>query len=165
MPARLLRDLHALPSRDSSDPAVRVLHLDLHPLSMSMTAEGSKVMDRATAEEGAPGLDRGMPAVVLAQVSVVGEPRVDGVRAPPAGQRGASVLTGEGLTEALRRRAENPTMSEREVELLGGAEALIRRTASGTAWRGSRRVGPPKGRCRVREVSSQMPSALPKVSW
>ncbi len=75
---------------------------------MIMTAEGSKVVDRATAEEGAPGLDRGMPAVILAQVAVVGEPRVDGVRAlpaaMPAGHRGTSALTGEGLTEAPRRR-------------------------------------------------------------
>ncbi|MEV5474273.1 MULTISPECIES: hypothetical protein [unclassified Streptomyces] len=71
---------------------------------MITTAEGSKVVDRATAEEGAPGLDRGMPAVVLAQVAVVGEPRVDGVRAMPAGHRGTSALTGEGLTEAPRRR-------------------------------------------------------------
>ncbi|MBW8703818.1 hypothetical protein MBT84_29915 [Streptomyces sp. MBT84] len=137
LPARLLRDLHALPARDSSDPAVRVLHLDLHPLDVIMTAEGPKVIDRATAEEGAPGLDRGMSAVILAQVAVVGEPRVDGVRAlpaaMPAGQRGTSALTEECLTQALRRRAENPTMSEREDELLGEDEALIRRTTSRTA--------------------------------
>lgn len=37
-----------------------------------------------------------------------------------------SRLTDDGLTEARRRRAANPTMSRREVELPGEAEELIR---------------------------------------
>ncbi|MER6354089.1 phosphotransferase [Streptomyces sp. NPDC001634] len=130
MLARLLRELHALPARRSADPGVRVLHLDLHPQNVIMTADGPKVIDWANAEEGAPGLDWGMSAVILAQAAVAGEPRVDGVRAllaaMLAGQRGASALTEEGLLEARARRAANPTMTAREVELLGEAEHLIR---------------------------------------
>jgi len=130
MLARLLRHLHALPARRSDDPAVRVLHLDLHPLNVIMTVDGPKVIDWANAEEGSPGLDWGTSAVILAQVAVVGEPAVEGVpellAALLAGQEGTSALTEEGLTEALRRREANPTMSGREVELLGQAEELIR---------------------------------------
>jgi aminoglycoside phosphotransferase (APT) family kinase protein len=129
MLARLLCDLHALPARRSEDPAVRVLHLDLHPLNVMMTADGPKVIDWANAEEGPPGLDWGMSAVILAQAAVVGEPAVDGVpellAAMLAGQEGTSALTEDGLTEALRRRALNPTMDPREVELLGEAAELI----------------------------------------
>lgn len=130
MLARLLCDLHALPARGSADPAVRTLHLDLHPLNVIMTADGPKVIDWADTEEGPPGLDWGMSAVILAQVAVGGEPRVDGVRellaAMLAGQRGASAVTEAGLTEARGRRAANPTLTERETGLLGEAEDLIR---------------------------------------
>jgi len=130
MLARLLRDLHALPARRSEDPADRIIHLDLHPLNVILTADGPKVIDWATAEEGSPGLDWGMSAVILAQAVVVGEPRVEGVRAllaaMLAGRQGASSLTEEGLKEALARRAANPTMTEREVALLGEAEGLLR---------------------------------------
>jgi hypothetical protein len=38
---------------------------------------------------------------------------------------GPSRLTRPALTEALRRRSANPTMSGTEVELLGSAEELI----------------------------------------
>jgi hypothetical protein len=38
---------------------------------------------------------------------------------------GPSPLTRTALTEALRRRGANPTMSRAEVELLGAAEELI----------------------------------------
>ncbi|OIJ86212.1 phosphotransferase [Streptomyces colonosanans] len=130
MLARLLRDLHALPARRFADPAVSVLHLDLHPLNVIMTADGPKVIDWATAEEGSPGLDWGMSAVILAQVALLGEPQVAGVRellaAMLAGQEGASALTEAGLAKARARRAANPTMTGREVEVLGEAEDLIR---------------------------------------
>ena len=130
MLARLLRDLHALPARGSTAPGVSVLHLDLHPLNVIMTAGGPKVIDWATAEEGPPGLDWGMSAVILAQVALTGEPGVEGVRellaAMLAGQEGDSVLTEAGLAQARARRAANPTMTRREVEVLGEAEDLIR---------------------------------------
>ncbi|MGW3492122.1 phosphotransferase [Streptomyces sp. NPDC001020] len=130
MLARLLRELHALPVRDFADPAVSVLHLDLHPLNVIMTAGGPKVIDWATAQEGPPGLDWGMSAMILAQVALLGEPQVEGVRELLAamldGQEGASALTEAGLTEARARRAANPTMTRREIEVLGEAEDLIR---------------------------------------
>ncbi|MFI6486002.1 phosphotransferase [Streptomyces sp. NPDC050564] len=126
--ARLLRGLHALPARVSADPAVRVLHLDLHPDNVMLTPDGPKVIDWANAEEGAPGLDWGMSAVMLAQVAVGGEPHAEVARETLAAMLGEGVhgVTQDGLTEARRRRAANPTMSVREVQLLGDAEELIR---------------------------------------
>ncbi|MEV5983890.1 phosphotransferase [Streptomyces sp. NPDC052051] len=131
MLARLLRELHTLPARDAADPAVSVLHLDLHPLNVILTDEGPKVIDWATAEEGSPGLDWGMSAVILAQVALTGEPRLEGVRellaALLAGQQeGASALTEAGLKQACARRAANPTLTPREIEVLGEAGDLIR---------------------------------------
>lgn len=126
--ASLLRQLHAVPGRR---PGTRVLHLDLHPENVLLTPDGPRVIDWATAEDGDPGLDWGLSAIILAQVAVdddqpVAEPAralLVSLLADPSG------LTGEGLTEARRRRAVNPTMSAREVELLGVAEELVRSVA------------------------------------
>ncbi|WP_328482230.1 phosphotransferase [Streptomyces sp. NBC_00377] len=123
--ARLLRELHALPGRVSA--GARILHLDLHPDNVVLTPEGPRVIDWANTEEGDPGLDWGTSAVILAQVAVSAEPFAGPARAMLtallADPRG---LTEEGLGEALRRRAANPTMSREETELLGPAEGLIR---------------------------------------
>ncbi|MEV6193687.1 phosphotransferase [Streptomyces sp. NPDC051920] len=126
--ARLLRKLHAVPARLSDDPAVRVLHLDLHPDNVMLTPDGPKVIDWSNTEEGAPGLDWAMSAVILAQVAVGGEAIGD-----VAGETLEALLDGNedqvteaGLVEAGRRRAANPTMSAQEVGLLGEADELIR---------------------------------------
>ncbi|MEU2620904.1 phosphotransferase [Streptomyces sp. NPDC007157] len=122
--ASLLRRLHAVPGRDPADPGSRVLHLDLHPDNVMLTPDGPRVIDWTNAEDGPPGLDWAMSAVILAQVAVgelpVARELLAGLLADPG------ELTEEGLAEALRRRAANPTMSRREVELLGAAEKLIR---------------------------------------
>ncbi|WP_416965554.1 phosphotransferase [Streptomyces sp. Agncl-13] len=127
--ASLLRQLHAIPGRW---PGTRVLHLDLHPENVLITPDGPRVIDWGTAEDGDPGLDWGLSAIILAQVAVdddqpVAEPAramLGSLLADPSG------LTGEGLTEARRRRAVNPTMTPREVELLGTAEELVRSLAA-----------------------------------
>ncbi|MES5821465.1 phosphotransferase [Streptomyces sp. RG80] len=117
--AGLLRRLHAVPGR--------VVHLDLHPDNVMLTPDGPYVIDWANAEEGDPGLDWGMSAVILAQVAVGDEPIAEPARAMLTGLLAdASPMTEEGLSEARRRRAANPTMSRRETELLGQAEELIR---------------------------------------
>ncbi|NEA61982.1 phosphotransferase [Streptomyces sp. SID12488] len=133
MLSALLHGLHAVPPRDpATEPGTRVLHLDLHPENVMLTPDGPRVIDWANAEEGPPGLDRAMSAVILAQVAVSADPLAEPARAmltalltapsavPEAGR------TAEGLPEARRRRAANPTMSRSEVELLGAAEELIR---------------------------------------
>ncbi|MFJ9019073.1 phosphotransferase [Streptomyces sp. NPDC102259] len=123
--ARLLRELHALPGRLSAD--ARMLHLDLHPDNVILTPDGPRVIDWANAEEGRPGLDWGMSAVILAQVAVSPQPI-----AGPARAMLTALLADpseEGLAEALRRRAANPTMSREETQLLLPAAELIRSTA------------------------------------
>ncbi|ELP64848.1 phosphotransferase [Streptomyces turgidiscabies] len=132
MLATLLHGLHAVPPRDQAASGTRVLHLDLHPENVMLTPDGPRVIDWANSEEGAPGLDRAMSAVILAQVAVSADPLAAPARAmltallaapsavPEAGR------TAEGLPEACGRRAANPTMSRSEVELLGAAEQLIR---------------------------------------
>ncbi|CCK30448.1 hypothetical protein BN159_6069 [Streptomyces davaonensis JCM 4913] len=117
--ARLLRRLHAVPGR--------VIHLDLHPDNVMLTPDGPVVIDWTNAEEGEPGLDWGMSAVILAQAAVVDEHLAVPVRATLAALLAdPSDLTENGLTEARRRRAANPTMTAREVEVLGEAEELVR---------------------------------------
>ncbi|MFI5792174.1 phosphotransferase [Streptomyces sp. NPDC051677] len=126
--ARLLRALHTVPGRVSAD--ARILHLDLHPDNVILTPDGPRVIDWANTEEGDPGLDWGMSAVILAQVAVSAQP----IAAPALAMLTALLadpadLTDQGLTEALRRRAANPTMSTEETELLAPAGELIRSLA------------------------------------
>ncbi|MET7487311.1 phosphotransferase [Streptomyces sp. NPDC005538] len=125
--AALLRQLHAIPGRR---PGTRVLHLDLHPENVMLTPAGPRVIDWGTAEDGDPGLDWGLSAIILAQVAVDDLPIAGPARAMLAALLADPAdLTEEGLTEARRRRAANPTMTAHEVELLGGAVELIRSLA------------------------------------
>jgi len=131
MLARLLRQLHSLPGRNPADPAARVLHLDLHPDNVILTADGPRVIDWSNTEDGPPGLDWAMSAIILAQVAADDTPLTT-----PAHTMLTSLLsdpsdlTKSALTEARNRRAANPTMSPRELELLGPAEELIRLRAT-----------------------------------
>jgi aminoglycoside phosphotransferase (APT) family kinase protein len=127
--ARLLRQLHTVPARNPD--AARILHLDLHPDNVILTADGPRVIDWTNAEEGDPGLDWGMSAMILAQVAVSDEPLAAPARTMLTTLlTDPSHLTEAGLTEARRRRAANPTMSRQEIELLGEAEDLIRSIVS-----------------------------------
>ncbi|MFI6402951.1 phosphotransferase [Streptomyces sp. NPDC050548] len=125
--AALLRQLHAIPGRR---PGTRVLHLDLHPENVLLTPAGPHVIDWGTTEDGDPGLDWGLSAIILAQVAVDDLPIADPARAVLAALLADPAdLTEAGLEEARRRRAANPTMTAHEVELLGAAEELIRSLA------------------------------------
>ncbi|MFI1001232.1 phosphotransferase [Streptomyces galbus] len=122
--AGLLRALHAVPGREG--PGTRVLHLDLHPDNVVLTADGPRVIDWTNAEEGDPALDWSTSAVILAQVAVSAHPLAAPARPMlDALLAGPSSLTETALAEALRRRAANPTMSAEEVELLGAAGELV----------------------------------------
>ncbi|MEU1468679.1 phosphotransferase [Streptomyces sp. NPDC005761] len=128
--ARLLAELHTVPARLSPDPEDRILHLDLHPDNVMLTADGPVVIDWSNTEEGPPALDRAMSALILAQVAV--DP------AGPAADGGRELLTAlmprlmaEGgipdrqLADVAARRAANPTMSPAERGLIGEAVALV----------------------------------------
>ena len=130
MPAELLRRLHAVPARLSADPGHRVLHLDFHPENVVLTPQGPMVIDWATAEEGPPGLDTAMAALILAQAALT-MPAVSVVARAVL----SSLLRNLGgvdrvhLAEAGRRRAADPTLSAEEVGRLDEATALITGTA------------------------------------
>jgi aminoglycoside phosphotransferase (APT) family kinase protein len=127
---RVLADLHArlhaVPPRSGS-PDERLLHLDLHPANVLLTARGPVLIDWTNATDGPPDLDVALTAVILAQAAV--EP----------GQQYAQVAT-EMLTAFLDATAENPlamldraiarraadrSLTAAEVALLDDAAALI----------------------------------------
>ncbi len=139
MLAELLHRLHAVPAPISADPGHRVLHLDLHPGNVILTPAGPVVIDWANAEEGPPGLDWAMSALILAQVGVDPEwPEM-----PMAREALAALLARltpanvaaplAHLPEAHRRRAANPTMTPHEIALLDTAVRLIHDLAPGPA--------------------------------
>uniref|UniRef100_UPI0004CD95CF phosphotransferase n=1 Tax=Streptomyces aureocirculatus TaxID=67275 RepID=UPI0004CD95CF len=68
--ADLLHRLHSVPARVSADPVNRILHLDLHPDNVMLTSGRPVVIDWRNTEEGPPGLDWAMSALILAQVAV-----------------------------------------------------------------------------------------------
>jgi Ser/Thr protein kinase RdoA (MazF antagonist) len=122
MLAGLLDRLHAIPA---SAPARSVLHLDLHPQNVMLTARGPVVIDWRNATEGPAELDVAMSALILAQVAVAGAPPgvdelLDGLlrRVGPAAAR--------GLDGALARRRRDPNLTAREQTDLDSAAALVR---------------------------------------
>ncbi|MFE7034346.1 phosphotransferase [Streptomyces sp. NPDC057621] len=131
--AGLLHRLHMLPARVCAHPAVRILHLDLHPDNVILTSERPVVIDWRNTEEGPPALDCGMSALILAQVAAGNT-----AQAAPARALLTSLLThlapainladtdSAHLTEARNRRAADPSMSESETHLLDNAMELIR---------------------------------------
>ncbi|MFC7545872.1 phosphotransferase [Plantactinospora sp. GCM10030261] len=143
--ARLIVDaqtaLHRIPPpRSSGDPAVRLLHLDLHPENIMLGAHGAVLIDWRNAEAGPPELDVAVSALILAEVAV----DLSGSLVPPViGSTKARVTeiadalltaylagspTGPGghLAEAARRRRINPNLSTAEKGRLDEAVALVR---------------------------------------
>lgn len=133
--AELLKRLHAVPPRVSVAPSHRILHLDLHPDNVMLTPDGPTVIDWGTTEEGHPGLDWAMSALIIAQVAEsaeLDEFQAEGVREVLAAllrhRAPAIVLDGSDtghLARAESRRAANPTMSAAETAALGPAVALV----------------------------------------
>ncbi|MFD6434936.1 phosphotransferase [Streptomyces venezuelae] len=146
----LLRQLHALPGRSpEAPPHHRVLHLDLHPENILITSDGPMVIDWATAEEGPPGLDRAMSALILAEVVVADGPAAAGSRVALAallaefgdGEFGKVEKAEVGrcpkgqLARARARRAANPTLGSAEIARLDAAVELVMRLAESAAPR------------------------------
>jgi aminoglycoside phosphotransferase (APT) family kinase protein len=128
--ARLLRRLHAVPARGSRAPEARILHLDLHPENVMLTADGPVVIDWSNADEGSPGLDWAMSALILAQVALGSPPDVAagigiGLTAL-LGNAGDEVDTLAHLPQAAARRAADPGLSRPEIARLDEAVAMVR---------------------------------------
>lgn len=127
--------LHALPARLSPDPAVRVLHLDLHPDNVILAGRGPVLIDWSNATEGPPDLDRALTALIMAEAATGSF--VPPELAVPAGQALRAFLDHAGgdplaqLQPAVERRSADPNLSLEEKARLRAAAALVRAAAAG----------------------------------
>ncbi|PZF86218.1 phosphotransferase [Jiangella anatolica] len=136
--AGLHHRLHAVPPSGHPRPvapadgaAATVIHLDLHPDNVLLTASGPVLIDWRNATDGPGDLDVAYSALILAQVAVD----------PGAGPQALAAaliepfLTMAGgaplryLETATARRGADPMMSATELDRLGAAAALVARTA------------------------------------
>jgi aminoglycoside phosphotransferase (APT) family kinase protein len=125
--ADLHRRLHELPARLSTDPAARVLHLDLHPDNVMLSPRGPVVIDWRNATEGPADLDVALSAVILAQIAV---DRTNAMATPAntfltAFLRCAGGTSLSALDKAIAIRRDDPNLSSDEVDRLAAAAALI----------------------------------------
>ncbi|MEU1811979.1 phosphotransferase [Micromonospora aurantiaca (nom. illeg.)] len=152
--ARMLVDLHArlhaLPALRSADPAVRLLHLDLHPHNVLLAATGPVVIDWTDSAEGPPALDRTTTALILAEVAVApGHPL-----AAAAGELLSAYVAASGpldrLAEAVRHRAAghapDPERLPEAAALLTESIRAVTPTARGRRAPQPSSAAPPRSR-------------------
>jgi len=126
--------LHALPPRRSGDPADRVLHLDLHPDNVILSARGPVLIDWRNTEEGPPDYDLALTALIMAEVAVGSYLPAEFV--PVAYELLAAFLDRAGgdprgqLDRALAYRTANPTLTREEKSRLRQAAAAVERAAA-----------------------------------
>ncbi|MCT4356551.1 phosphotransferase [Streptomyces sp. Je 1-79] len=123
--ADLLHRLHAIPS----PAAAPLLHLDLHPGNVVLTAEGPFVIDWLTAEPGAPGLDWAMSALILAEVAVAPVPYAENARVGMTSLLTHAPAGPLPLAAAHHRRSADPHLDAAELARLDGAAALVAEAA------------------------------------
>lgn len=127
--ARTLAELHdrlgAIPARQ---PDHAILHLDLHPDNVILSAGGPVVIDWRNTTEGPPALDAAMTAVILAQAAVGEDPTLAALAAPLLPEFLAAVATDplSQLDRALELRGANPNLTAQESDALGSAGDLVR---------------------------------------
>jgi aminoglycoside phosphotransferase (APT) family kinase protein len=129
MLARLLRRLHELPPWDGAAAGTSVVHLDLHPDNIILTAAGPVVIDWRNAGAAPADLDTAFTALILAQVAIgsIAHPLVTGAGdlldafLPQAPGDPARLLD-----DAVAIRSRQSTMSQDEVGMLGTAAARVR---------------------------------------
>ncbi|GAA1575936.1 phosphotransferase [Kribbella sancticallisti] len=127
MHADLHRRLHAIPAPSGTSGQV-VVHGDLHPENVILTAEGPVVIDWRNAEEGQAEFDVAMTAIIFAQVAL--DPAFESLspllRKALAGYLADSIDPTPGLDAALASRGANPTLTAAELALLPAQAGLIR---------------------------------------
>lgn len=106
---------------------MRILHMDLHPDNVMLTAHGPVVIDWRNATEGPADLDVALTAVILAQVAVDDTHPL----APPARGLLSTFLDLVGgdplsaLDEAVAVRRADPALTAHEVGRLDAAADVI----------------------------------------
>jgi aminoglycoside phosphotransferase (APT) family kinase protein len=127
--ADLLGRLHEVPAPPGAAGGACVVHLDLHPENVMLTAAGPKVIDWCNATAGAADLDTALSALIVAQVAIGS---IDHPMGPAAGEfldRFLALAPGDPvrlLDDALALRLANVTMSADELAALPSAAARVR---------------------------------------
>ena len=130
--ADLLSRLHDLPPWPGAPAGSALVHLDLHPENVLMTARGPVVIDWCNVRPGEPDLDTGLTALILAQVAVDHEHEwsaaADGLLA--AFLRVAPGAPARLLDDVVRHRGRQlDTLTPAEIGLIGTAAERIRACA------------------------------------
>jgi aminoglycoside phosphotransferase (APT) family kinase protein len=125
--AGLHRRLHGIPAPSGAAGLV-VMHGDLHPYNVILTADGPVVIDWRNAEEGPPEFDIAMTAIIFAQVAL--DPAFASL-APMLRDALATYLADSidptpGMDAALASRGRNITLTPEELALLPAQADLIR---------------------------------------
>jgi aminoglycoside phosphotransferase (APT) family kinase protein len=122
--AELHDRLHALPAPSGES----VLHLDLHPENVIMSADGPVVIDWSNAVEGPAGYDIAVTALIYAEVASDPAHPFQAIASPAltAFLRYAGVPEPDMVERALALRMGNPTLSAAEKSRLPQAVQLIR---------------------------------------
>lgn len=134
--AGLHRRLHAVPPAGGSPAAAppdTVVHLDLHPDNVVMTADGPVLIDWRNATDGPAGLDVAFSALIMAQVAVGAEVEAHAgadLTALAAALIGPFLAAAGGapldhLDAATARRGADPQLTTTERERLADAAALV----------------------------------------
>ena len=126
MLADLLRRLHELPARSGPDS---IVHLDLHPENILLTARGPVVIDWRNARDGPADLDTAFTALILAQVAIGSIAHPIGARAGELLDRFLELAPGDPLRlldDAVAIRRRQSTLPADEVAALGVAAARVR---------------------------------------
>lgn len=133
--ADLLSRLHAIPAWELTPPTHRIIHLDLHPENIILTARGPVVIDWTNATTGPPGVDRAMSGLILAQVALtIQKPHAEAVRSmlseflSESGRIGG--ISDRDLNSARDRRGADPNLTPEERDILAAATAMVKPTAA-----------------------------------
>ncbi len=127
--ANLLNKLHTIAALSSPDPTDRVLHLDLHPDNVILTAAGPVVIDWRNGTDGPPGFDNALTAVTIAQAVLSG--LVDGDLAEAARALLRAFLLGidspidAHVGRAITMRRNNNTMTAHETGVLDQVPEML----------------------------------------
>jgi len=126
--ARLHHDLHALNWPDAGADGA-LLHLDLHPLNVLMTATGPVVIDWTNARFGPPGLDVAVAVLLMTQFGSASPTWDLVVEFAELFAAAAGTPYAADVDAAVAIRAANPNQTPAEKAVFTDAVELTRRWA------------------------------------
>lgn len=106
-----------------------IVHLDLHPENVMLTARGPMVIDWHNAGDGPADLDTAFTALILAQVAIGSLPHPVSAAAGELLDHFLALAPGNPtrlLDDAVTMRSQQTTLSPAEIGMLGAAAARVR---------------------------------------